>query len=248
MTATPWILRDCKLYLDQWDLSGISNQLSLSQEFDEVECLAFGDTCRHGIPGLAKVSFEHQGYWAVNSTGTDAPDDAVAANLAVASVPMMVCPTTGVAGTPCYFAPKLTSKYTWGGTVGDINAYTITGSGQGHALVRGTVMGTGAKTSTAAGTAYQLGQVSAAQKLYAQLHVFAVAGTDPTLDVIVESDNAEGFASGATRITFAQATAVGSEWATPVAGAITDDWWRISWTIGGTDNPSFTIAVGVGIR
>lgn len=244
MTATPWILKNCKLYLAQFDLSGMTNSLSLTQEYDEVDCTAFGDTCRHGVPGLAKISFEHQGYF--EADGTDEPDDAMAAKFATASVPMMVCPTTGAVATTAYFAPKLATKYTWGGTVGDINAFTVTGAGSGYALIRGQIMATGAKTSTGNGTAYQLGQVSAAQKLYAQLHVFAASGTDETLDVLVTSDNAEGFSSAATRITFAQKTAVGSEWATPVAGAITDDWWRVEYTIGGTD-PSFTFAVAVGI-
>ncbi len=246
MTATPQILKNCKLYLAQWDLSGISNQLALTHEYEEVEVPVFGDSARHGIPGLAKTAFEHQGYWAVNSTGTDAPDDAMAAKFATASVPMMVCPTTGAAGTIAYFAPKLTTKFNWGGTVGEANAYTITGAGSGYALVRGTVMATGAKTSTANGTAYRLGQVSSGQRLYAQLHVFAASGTSPTLDVLVTSDSAESFASPATRITFAQQTGVGAAWATPVAGAITDDWWRVEYTIGGTD-PSFTFAVAVGI-
>jgi len=48
------------------------------------------------------------------------------------------------------------------------------------------------------------------------------------------------------RVTFSQLADIGSEWATPVSGAITDDWWRIDWTIAGAD-PSFTILAALAI-
>lgn len=244
--ATPSILKNCKLYLDKYDLSGMSNALSLTQEYDEVECTAFGNTCRYGVPGLVRVSFEHQGYFA--SDGTDEPDDAIAAKFITANVPMMVCPTTGAISTPAWFAPQMAVKYNWGGSVGDINAFTVTGAGTGYALIRGYTMATGSKTTTGNGTAYQLGAVTATQYLYAQLHVFSVSGTNPTLDVVVASDDAEGFASGTTRITFTQATAATAQWATPVAGEITDEWWRVQYTIGGTETPTFNFAVAIGIK
>jgi len=76
--------------------------------------------------------------------------------------------------------------------------------------------------------------------------VIAASGTTPTLDVTIESDDAEGMASATTRLTFTQATATTSEWQ-ELAGAVTDDWWRAAWTIGG-GSPSFTAVVVVGIR
>ncbi len=79
------------------------------------------------------------------------------------------------------------------------------------------------------------------------MHVVAASGTTPTLDMIVESDDNSGITSGVTRITFTQEVAVGAQYATAVAGPITDDWWRVGWTIGGT-GPSFTVIVTVGIQ
>jgi hypothetical protein len=55
-----------------------------------------------------------------------------------------------------------------------------------------------------------------------------------------------GFPSPATRLTFAQKTAAGYEFKS-AAGAITDDWWRVDWTIGGTATPTFSFVVAVGI-
>ena len=249
MTATPSILKNCKFYLDGYDFSGSSNALSLTREVDEVECTVWGDAAHRFMPGLEHVKFEHQGY--ASSDGTSDQEDIMYAKLSTASVPMMVCPTTGAVNTQAHFCPQMQSKYQWGGTVGEMNAFTVSGVGQGQPLILGRIMMTGAKTSTTTGTAYELGAVTAATNyLYAQLHVFAQSGTSPTLDVIVESDDAEGFSSAATRITFAQiagASVPTAVWATPVAGAITDTWWRVKATLGGV-NPSFTFAIAVGIR
>jgi hypothetical protein len=246
--ATPSVFKNCKFYIDGYDFSGSMNTLALTREIDEVEYKVFGNAAPVYLPGLEKITFEHQGY-ASSSGGTDV-EDIIYAKLSDASVPMMVCPLTGAVNEQCHFAPGIEYAYQWGGAVGEMNAFTVKGGGQGYPLILGCIMLTGAKTATATGTAYQLGEVTAAQYLYAQLHVFAQSGTTPTLDVTVESDDAEGFSSPTTRITFAQiagASVPTAVWATPVAGAITDTWWRVKATIGGSD-PSFTIAVAVGIR
>ena len=59
----------------------------------------------------------------------------------------------------------------------------------------------------------------------------------------MQSDDNSGFTSATNRITFTQATGVTSELLS-VAGAITDDYWRLSYTIVGG---SFTFAVALGI-
>jgi hypothetical protein len=157
---------------------------------------------------------------------------------------MTLTPDGGADGDVAFFCATIGTSYSPGANIGD--AYKFSNSNQvSGVLTRGTIMGTGAKTSTGNGTARQLGAVSASQKIRASLHVIAASGTTPTLDVTVRSDNGVGFASPATQITFPQRTAVGGEILT-ADGAITDDWWRVTWTIGGT-NPSFTIVVAVGI-
>lgn len=93
-----------------------------------------------------------------------------------------------------------------------------------------------------------MGAVTASQFLYGALHVFpTVDGTNPTLDVVVQSDTAQAFPSATTQMTFATKTAVGSQFAAPVAGAITDTWWRLSITVGGTSTPQFPILVVLGV-
>jgi hypothetical protein len=63
---------------------------------------------------------------------------------------------------------------------------------------------------------------------------------------VIQSDNAEAFTTPTARITFAQATAAGAQLLS-ANGAITDDWWRVNYTIAGTA-PSFTFGVAIGIR
>ena len=113
-------------------------------------------------------------------------------------------------------------------------------------VVRGTSLhppGT-ARTATGNGTAVQVGAVASGRQMYAALHVLSVSGTaTPTLTVKVQSDTV-GFGSATDQITFTAATAVGGQ-ISRVAGPITDDYWRASWTISGT-NPSFLFVVVVG--
>lgn len=123
----------------------------------------------------------------------------------------------------------------------------LSGSSSG-AIARGALIhpDTTARTSSGTGTAREIGALSSSQRLYAGLHVIAASGTSPTLDVVVQSDTT-GFPSPTSRITFSQATATANRHQfSSVAGAITDTFWRVSYTIGGT-SPSFRFAVIVGI-
>lgn len=74
-----------------------------------------------------------------------------------------------------------------------------------------------------------------------------MAGTGtPTLTVAIESDDASGFASATTRLTFDAATAAGGQILRTDGTAITDTWYRANWTISGT-SPSFLFALALGV-
>jgi hypothetical protein len=74
-----------------------------------------------------------------------------------------------------------------------------------------------------------------------------VTGTaTPTITARIESDNASGFPSATTQLTFTGATAIGGQFLSTSGSAITDDWWRVAWTITGT-SPSFLFAMAFGI-
>ena len=74
------------------------------------------------------------------------------------------------------------------------------------------------------------------------------ASDGDTLDVTIESDATNSFSGGeTTRGTFSQISAITSQWLTPVAGAITDTWWRIRYVIAGS-SPSYEFIATIGIK
>lgn len=96
----------------------------------------------------------------------------------------------------------------------------------------------GAIAATGSGAGRELGDKGILRLLLA---ITAVAGTNPTLDVTVETSIDNGVADAWRSIgTFAQKTGVSTERKTFVGA---DRFVRLSWTIGGTASPSFTFSV-----
>jgi len=178
----------------------------------------------------------------------DGLDETLWSLLGVAAVPKSFIRGT-TAGSLAYLTRVVPLSYTpIEGDVGALAGARLSGQSSTGPVIRGKLLHPGgtARTSSGAGTALQLGALSSTQRLYAALHVLSVSGTStPTLTVTVQSDNAEGFPSATARISFTGATAKSYQWGS-VDGAVTDDWWRVSWTISGTD-PSFLFAVTAGI-
>lgn len=238
-----YTLKNCKYYLDGFDVSGDLNQIQLDYSAEALDNTTFGNTGKRRIPGLTDVQVTGNGYVDLDE---DAQDKQVWDAIGVDNKVVTICPTDGTAGEKAYTFKALHAGYQPGESVGQVMAFSVNAMGSGSVCVKATVMENGAKTSSASGTARELGAVGATQKLYASLHVLSVSAGD-TIDVVVQSDDAEGFASPTNRITFAQASAAGSEWATPIDGAILDTWYRCSWTVAGAD-PSISIVVVVGIQ
>lgn len=243
-----YVLKNCKLYAGGYDLSGDTNKLALTYGCDAVEYPVFGTGYKRRLCGLLDASYNYEGY---SQFGAGLSDIVADGDIASDEV-VTVCPTTGAATERGFTMQALGLNLERGGAIGEMFAFSAEGSNSGSRLVRGTIMVNGALTATGTGTARQLGAVTAGKHLYAAMHIIAVSGTNPTLDMVLQSDIAENFADATARITFTQATGIGAQFATPVAGPIVDgadadDWWRLSYTIGGTDTPSFTVIVNVGI-
>jgi hypothetical protein len=233
------VLLNPKQYVAGLDLSGSYSQHALVLDADAPEFTAFGDTTREYKGGLIGAGSEHQGFW-------DSPIDTdLFTNMAAAARNTTITPDGGDEGDVAFFFSQLTTSYSPGANIGD--AYTFSNSNQVSGVVtRGLIAVNGTEVATDDGTAFNLGAVAAGQKLRASLHVLAVAGSSPEVDVIIESDTLEAFTDDpTTEITFAQLTAVGGEYAT-ADGAITGPWFRASWTLGG-DTDSALIVVSVGI-
>ncbi len=150
-----------------------------------------------------------------------------------------------VAGDIAYSTRGIITRYSPGLQIGEVAKIDL-GLRADHPLVRGVCLETGTFTATGNSAGIQHGAILATQKIYAFLHVTAASGTTPTLDLVLQSDDNSGFTSATARITFAQAIAVGWQ-VKELAGAVTDDYWRIARTVAG-GTPSFTYRVFIGIQ
>jgi hypothetical protein len=113
------------------------------------------------------------------------------------------------------------------------------------AIPRGVVLATkAARTATGDGTAVALGGPTAAQRLYAGLHVFAYSGLT-NIVVKVQSDDGAGFGSATDRITFATVTGTTSEWASVAGSFSSETHLRATWTVTGTGSCTFAVVCGV---
>lgn len=239
------VFTNAKVLLAQYDIGGDLNQVSVEHGADPLDVTTFGATTRTRKAGLRLAKTSINGFWDANSAAPIKIDDNLWAGIGNASRILTVSPAA-VLGDPAYTYRATQAKYAPGGKVGDMLAFSCDVEAASSPLVRGTLFLTGAKTITGTSAIYNTGAAAAAQFLYAALHVTLVSGTTPTLDVTVKSAATGGFGTPTTRITFAQQTVANSVWATPVAGAITDAFWRVDYTIGGT-TPSFTFVIVVGI-
>jgi hypothetical protein len=238
------LLSPQKLWLGGYDLSTRLNALAIENAAEAVDVTAFGDVSRAFAGGLKSVSASHAGFWDA-AGGVDAE---LFDRLTLADAPMSLAVTDGAEGDTAFTFRALHAEYSPGASIGEAFTFSIAAqSGAGDGLVRGTLMHNGAETATVNGAGRQLGAVAAGQKLFGALHVTAASGTAPTLDITVESDDNAGFTTAVTRMTFSQQTGIGFEWPAPVAGPITDDWWRLVITIGGT-TPSFEFAAILAIQ
>ncbi len=241
-----FVLTNVRLFAGGADFTSRTNQVELAAEVEDKDATTYGSGgWKEFLGGLKGGALGGEGQWEAGDL-SKVDDDRWASMGAVTAY--TVCPHAADVGNLAWTLKAMESKYQLGGQVGDIAPWTMAAA-SAWPLGRGKVghpPGT-ARTATGSGTAVQLAAASASQYLYATLHVLSVAGTDtPTLTVAVESDNAEGFPSTTNRITFTAATAVGGQ-ISRLVGAITDDWYRATWTISGT-NPSFLFVVACSIQ
>jgi hypothetical protein len=240
------VLFDVRLFAGGADLSGNSNKAEITAEYEDKDATNYRSAgWKEVLAGLASSAVTAEGQWEAGDPGK--VDDNAWATLGGLG-PWTISPTDATVGTLAYFTNALRSSYKLGGQVGEIAPWAGKASGS-WPMVRGQIAhppGT-ARTATGTGTSIQLGAIPAGKRLYAALHVLSVAGTaTPTITARVESDNATGFPSPVTQLTFAGATAQGGQILRTDGTAITDDWFRIAWTISGT-TPSFLLAAAIGI-
>lgn len=220
------------------DLTSDVNKVTLAVSGDEVDATTFGSGgWKERQVGLLSADFTHAGY-------IEYPDPDATLFADVGQQRVLTATPDGTDGDVAYFCNAKRFAYTpIDAAIGAMANFAGTASSSDKwGLVRGRLLlPKQAIAGAHTGTGVLLGAVGAQQHVFAAVHVFA-AGT--TADVIVESDDNSGFTSPTTRST-TTVTALGGTFVTPVAGAITDTYWRIRTA---TVTGSFSIAAALGIQ
>lgn len=239
------VLTDALVVAGATMLSSWANQVEVAAEVEEKDVTRFGSGGWRALTaGRRNGSIRVSGFNDYdNSTATITTPDEQGFSSLGANVPVTVSPT-GADGDVGYFTNAFESTYQSFGQSGEPAPFTLDARSVSP-MVRGTLLTpwNTARSATGSGTARQAGAVAANQYLYAALHVHA--GTGGTLTVKVQSDDNAGMTSPADRVTFTATTGRTSQWATPVAGAITDTYWRASWTVTGGTTWKFVVVVGI---
>ncbi len=227
------VLSNALLLFDGRNLSGQSNVVALDYGAEARDDTTLADDTRSNIGGLKTVGLSAEGFF------DPTMDSDLFAAVGVSGSLISVSKGLSV-GDRAYSLQALAGEYQpMVAQVGDLLSYSLNASARGD-LKRGELL-FHSTSETASGNGSGSNAGAAAAQVTAFLHVFAADGTTPTLDVTIESDVNNSFSTPVTQITFAQATAGSAERIVSV-GAVADTWWRVAFTIGGT-NPDFGFAV-----
>lgn len=242
-----FVLKNCKVLVGNYDLSGDMNSMTLSYESEVKDRTTFASGgARRKMSGLLDTKADWRGFW---DAGVGKPDDVMFESIGLGDNVLTVCPVDGAVGEQAFFTKAVTGSYSPGAKVGEL--FEFSGNAEGnYVLVRGQVALNGVLAVTGNSASVNLGLVGAGQRVYAVMHVLAAAGTgDAKLVMRVQSDTSADFPSPIDRITFADVTpAAPTSQLLAAAGPIaTDTWWRLQYTITGT-NPSFNIAAAIAIQ
>lgn len=148
-----------------------------------------------------------------------------------------------VAGDVAWFAQVVAMALSMKAVVGQLWSGSMKFGNRARA-VRGFVLEyNAARSTTGTSASLTMPAIGATEKLVLAVHVLSATGTTPTLDLVIESDADNTYASAATRATIPQFDAVGSYYVV-IDGPITDTEYRVSATVGGT-LPAFKYLVAI---
>lgn len=238
------VVKDATILLGELDISSLTNNVSFELAPDAIECTAYDSAgWKQYLPGLKGATMPLSGYQDAAVLQPVMFDGMVASG---ETRPVTIVQTRPVtAGDVAYFAEAFLTSFQDGRSVGAVYSFTSQLE-RVSPLVRGAVLENLAGAETGDGTGMELtGGVATGQTLYLAVHALASEGTSPTLDLVLESEEDDNWASPTTRITATQIADTGY-YIGSVAGPITDTWFRLARTVGGTDTPKFDYIAVIG--
>lgn len=221
------VLKNAAHYLDGYSMGGNENQMTLDVSKDIVDATCFGSSWAESLSGVKSGAFSAEGFF--DPTVTDAP---MFGTIDSTGSLMSVMPTGETVGEPAFIFKDITANYAPGAAHGEVMGFSFNANSDG-VVASGNILDTRTVAGSSNGAAYQAGAIAAAQTGYFALHVSTVTGSTETLIVVIESDDASNFASPSTHATFTTVTGRTAELKT-VSGAVTDDYWRATYTTTGS--------------
>lgn len=238
-------LFQARFYMDKYHLSGKLYRASLPVTVNALANTVFTDDTDISLAGLIQARMELGGYF---QAGSGLIDECVSGKLAVADTLVTLCPNDASVGDRCYAMRGVEGEVTNGGAVGEQHdlSFSLSCSSATGGLLFGNVMVNETHSANDAADALELGAVGEGEYLYAGLHIPSVTAGD-SITLKIESSPTYDPWEPTDRLLFDEASAAGAQFGTPVAGPITDTFWRAIWTVTGTD-PSFDIFAWMAIK
>lgn len=239
---------DVEILAGPFRLTSRSNVVDYQLTRDQLDTTNFDSSgWNESIAGLKRMASSVNGHYdaAAIETGGLTLDEQLFSEMASSQFPLTIAPTK-TDGSVAYVAGGQRGTLKFGGQVGQLLEFESDMWGDGLAG-RGNLIKPASSTVSASGngTGVQLGAVADGDTLLVSYHVLSLDGTSPTIDLTVQSDDNSGFTTAATiHNTGAISTPTGA--LVTAAGPITDDYFRVIWTLGGTD-PVVRFAVAVAI-
>jgi len=231
-----YVLTDCKIYVDDYNISGDSNSGTLELTTPALDASTFSSvTARTKIPGLSEMKASIGVLY--DATTAYIPDDEIDTwKGGMTAKVVTICPTTGATGEVAYSFKGLGASYSQGGSVGEVKkgTWNIEGGGGTGPAVRGNVISNvlAGVTGNGNGTSYEYGLLGTGHTLYSIVHLYSIDGG--SLFVNIYSDDHAGMTSSTIRITGGELDETTTVWQTLAGPVATDTWWRSVYTYDGT--------------
>lgn len=243
MPLQEFLLSDALIVIGPYNISGDANEVKVEQKNDMLESTVFGHTEHRFVAStLRELSAEGKGFVQFDDVSVPKAVDYNLFNELNATEKALTIGQTKSDGAYCFLGKGLVADYSPHLKVDALGEFTF--KLQGNRNTRGRVaLPLVSRTATSGnGTIYQMGALSATQKMVITVHVVAFTGTTLTLNV--NSNDTNNTTTPTLRQAFSGITGVTSNFA-EVSGAITDTFWYVDWTFTGT---SFTALVSFGVR
>lgn len=241
-------MNDAEVIAGPYRLTGRTNTVELELTVPNLDVTTFDSSgWNEFIGGIKSAACSVDGFYdaAALETGALTLDEQLFSELGAATAPLTIAPTKAD-GSVAYVTGFTRGQLAILGSIGDVAPFQSDMWGQGE-VGRGYLIHPANTTETGngTGTGQQVGAASSSQSVVIGVHVTAISGTTPSLDITVESDDNAGFTSATTVLNTGAITTTTSS-LTVVSGPVTDDYYRITWTLSGTSPVArFSVAVGI---